>query len=132
MGEQVTDISRAVSDKLTGAYASKRLTQEEIAERANMSIWTVQKKLRGRAPITATDLVVIAEAIGVSPAKILTEALDELKEQESLTSEGVASIADQRRKKRPSEMTEEELDAFEGESAANTDPELGHDEPDPT
>lgn len=129
MAEQVTDISRAVSDRLTGAYASKRLTQEEIADRTQMSIWTLQKKLRGRAPITATDLVVIAQAIGVSPAKILTDALEDLEEQKM--SRGVANIADQRRKK-PSEMTEEELDAFNGEQAASTDPEIGHDEHDAT
>lgn len=133
MAEQVTAISRAVSDQLTGAYASKRLKQEEIAERAEMSIWTLQKKLRGRAPVSATDLVVIAQAIGVSPAKILEAALEELEAQkpapETIVSEGVASISDHRRKKKPSEMTEEELHAFEGESAANTDPELGHDEP---
>ncbi|WP_420111644.1 helix-turn-helix domain-containing protein [Pseudactinotalea sp.] len=131
MAEQVTDISRAVSDKLTGAYASKRLTQEEIADRAHMSIWTLQKKLRGRAPITATDLVVISQAIGVSPTKILTEALEEIEEQKRLVSAGVASMAEHR-KKRPSEMTEEELDAFKDEGAANTDDELGHDQPQDT
>lgn len=137
MAEQVTPISRAISDILAGAYKKKRVTQDEIAERANMSIWTVQKKLRGRSPVTATDLVVLAQAIGVDPGRVLTEALDDLTEEERaqegiLASEGVVSIADQRRKKKPSEMTEEELDAFEGESAANTDTELGHDEPDPT
>lgn len=130
MAEQVTDISRAVSDKLTGAYASKRLKQEDIAERANMSIWTLQKKLRGRAPVTATDLVVIARAIGVSPSKILDEALEQVAEEELLASEGVVSIADQRRKKTPADMTDDEL---EGErNAANTDPEIGYDEPDNT
>lgn len=127
MAEQVTDISRAVSDKLTGAYASKRMTQEEIAKRAQMSIWTLQKKLRGRAPVSATDLVVIADAIGVSPAKILTEALEQLEEQK-LASEGVASIAEQREKKTPADMTDDELEDERG--AANTDPEIGHDEPD--
>lgn len=128
MAEQITPISRAVSDRLTGAYASKRITQDAIAERAGMSIWTLQKKLRGRAPVTATDLVVIAQAIGVSPSRILDDALEDLAEHERQASEGVASIADQRRKKSPAEMT---LDELEGErSAANTDPEIGHDEPD--
>jgi len=129
MAEQVTPISRAISDVLTGAYARKRLTQEELAERAQMSIWTLQKKLRGRAPITATDLVIIARAIGIDPGKVLQEAIEEVDEAERLASEGIASISEHRNKK-PSEMTEEELDAFEGESAANKDKELGHDEPD--
>lgn len=125
MAETVTPISQAISDVLTGAYARKRLTQEQIADRANMSLVTLQKKLRGRSPISATDLVVLAQAIGVDPAKVLEDALEDM----NATSEGVASIADQRRKKRPSEMTEDELDAFDGEQAANTDDELGHDEP---
>lgn len=130
MAEQVTAISRAVSDVLTGAYMQKRLTQEDLAERANMSIWTLQKKLRGRSPITATDLVVIANAIGVNPGETLERALSHLAEQERAKSEGIASLSEHRRRKTPAEMTEEEL---EGErSAANTDPEHEYDEPDPT
>lgn len=128
MAEQVTPISRAISDVLTGAYSRKRLTQEEIAERANMSIWTLQKKLRGRAPITATDLVILSQAIGVSPSKMLEDALEEVAEQERVAaSEGVVSISDHRRRKTPAEMTEEEL--ARERSAANTDPEMGYDEP---
>ena len=134
MAEQMTSISRAISDILTGAYNKKRLTQEVVAERAGMSVWTLQKKLKARAPISATDLVVLSLAIGVKPTDVLQEAiLDaeflEMQNEQAQMSEGVANIAEQRRKKRPSEMTEEELDAFEGESAANTDPELGFDEP---
>lgn len=129
--QEVTPISRAISDVLTGAYSQKRLTQDEIAARADMSIWTLQKKLRARSPITATDLVVLSAAIGVDPAKILTTALEEVAEAERRTSEGVASLTARRQqKKKPSEMTDEELDAFDGQSAANTDPELGYDEPD--
>lgn len=123
MAEQVTPLSRAVSDQLTGAYASKRLTQEEIAERAEMSIWTLQKKLRGRSPVSATDLVVIATAIGVSPPKVLEDAMAQVAKSEALSS------LDAHRKKKPSQMTDEELEGVP--SAANTDPGIGHDEPDP-
>lgn len=130
MAEQVTPISRAISDVLTGAYARKRLTQEEIAERAGMSIWTLQKKLRGRAPITATDLVILSQAIGVDPGKMLTEALADLEESKRLASEGVASLDDHRKKKTPAEMTEAEMEGVS--SAASTDPEIGYDEPDDT
>jgi len=128
MAENITPISRAISDVLTGAYARKRLTQEQIAASAEMPVVTVQKKLRGRAPISATDLVILSRAIGVDPAKMLQEALDELAEQESLASVGIASLNAQRKKK-PSEMTDEELEGVP--SAANTDEEIGHDEPDP-
>lgn len=128
MPEQITPISRAISDILTGAYMKKRLTQDVVAERAEMSIWTLQKKLKARAPISATDLVILAQAIGVDPSKVLEEAMEDVAAAEKLASVGIPTIAEQRRK-RPSEMTEEELDAFEGEQAANRDPEIGHDEP---
>ena len=126
MTEQVTPISRAVSDALTGAYASKRLTQDEIATRAGMSIWTLQKKLRGRSPISATDLVVISEAIGVDPAELLDDVLRKLNTRAE--SEGVTSMPGYRRRKTPAEMTFAELERER--SAANTDPEIGFDEPD--
>ena len=128
MADNITPISRAISDVLTGAYARKRLTQEQIADATDMPLVTVQKKLRGRAPISATDLVILSDAIGVSPSKMLEEALADLKEQEVLASEGVASISDHRRKKKPSEMTEEEMEGVS--NAANTDPEIGYDQPD--
>ncbi len=94
-----------------------------------MSIWTLQKKLKARAPITATDLVILSTAIGVKPGDVLEEAMADVAHEERLASEGIRTIAEQARKKRPSEMTEEELDAFDGEAAANTHPDLGHDEP---
>jgi transcriptional regulator with XRE-family HTH domain len=122
MAENVSAVSRAISDELTGAYSKRRLTQEEIARKTDMPLVTVQKKLRGRAPISATDLVILAQAIGVDPAKVLADAMTELE----AASEGVASLAEQRRKKTPATMTDDEL---EGErNAANTDPEMGGDE----
>lgn len=132
MPEQITPISRAISDILTGAYMKKRLTQEVIAERADMSIWTLQKKLKARAPITATDLVILSKVIGVDPSDVLAEAMSDVEQAEKLVSAGIPTITEQRFKKRPSEMTEEELDAFKGEQAANRDPEIGHDEPETT
>lgn len=122
-------ISRVAADVLTGYYKRKRLTQEEVAERAGLPLTSLQKKLKGNAPITATDLVMIARAIGVDPVEVMAEVMKDAEQAEAQMSEGVASIAEQRRKKRPSEMTEEELDAFDGGQAANTDPEIGHDEP---
>lgn len=128
MAENVSPISRAISDVLTGAYSKRRLTQEEIARKADMPLVTVQKKLRGRAPISATDLVVLSKAMSVDPAEVLSEAMDDLALEERRVSEGVASLSEQRSKKKtPATMTDEEL---EGErSAANNDPEIGYDEP---
>ena len=129
MADNITPISRAISDVLTGAYARKRLTQEQIASATDMPLVTVQKKLRGRAPISATDLVMLSNAIGVSPAKMLEDAMADLAEQERQASEGIANISDQRRKKTPADMTFDELERER--SAANTDPEIRHDEHDP-
>jgi transcriptional regulator with XRE-family HTH domain len=130
MSEKVTPISRAISDVLTGAYARKRLTQEELSQRTGIPLVTLQKKLRGRSPISATDLVVIAEAIGVQPPKMLEEAMQELVDQaDSGTSAAVASILDQRQKKTPAEMTDDELEAIQKKAAIN-DTELEQDESD--
>ena len=76
----VEDYNQAVADALTGAYKSRRLKQEVLAERADMSIWTLQKKLKGRAPVTATDLVMLARAIGV-PASLILDEADRLEEE---------------------------------------------------
>ena len=78
----VEDYNQAVADALTGAYKSRRLKQEVLAERADMSIWTLQKKLKGRAPVTATDLVMLARAIGV-PASLILDEADRLEEERS-------------------------------------------------
>lgn len=104
------------------------MTQEELATKADIPLTSLQKKLKARAPITATDLVMLARAIGVDPAKVMEEIVEEVELEERRLSEGIASLAEQRIKKTPATMTDDEL---EGErSAANTDPEIGFDEPD--
>lgn len=133
----MTPISQAVSAVLTGAYNKNRLTQEKVAEKSGMSVWTLQKKLKARAPITATDLVVLSQAIGVDPTEVLKEAMRDVEKLEAASvSEAPVSIADHLEKKvsakKPSEMTGDELDAYEGNRAANTDAEIGHDEPETT
>lgn len=126
MPENISDLSHAVSNKLTGAYAEKRLTQETVAERAGMSIWTVQKKLRGRSPVSVTDLVVLAQAIGVEPSHILDEAMKEVG-LESAMSDVPVSLDAHRQRRTPATMTEDEMEDVS--NAANTDPEHQADEP---
>lgn len=122
-------ISRVASDVLTGYYKRKRMTQEELSERSGIPLPSLQRKLKGHAPITATDLVVLSRAIGIDPVKVMGEVIEESDTAEHQASEGIASISEHRRKK-PSEMTEEEMEGIP--SAANTDPEIGHDEPENT
>lgn len=132
MAENISDLSRALSDILTGEYSKKRQTQEELAARAEMSIWTLQKKLRGRAPISATDLVVISQAIGVDPAKVLDEAI----EMAGMTltdavamSEQPVSLDAHREKKNVADMSVDEIESMR-KKAATSDDDLDKDEPD--
>ncbi|GAA1148641.1 hypothetical protein GCM10009651_36530 [Microbacterium natoriense] len=122
-------ISRVAADVLTGYYRRKRMTQEELAVKADIPLTSLQKKLKGRAPITATDLVMLARAIGVDPAKVMAEIVEESEAEERRLSEGVASISEHRNKKTPATMTDDELDAIQ-KKAATYDPELEQDEPD--
>ena len=124
MAENITALSRAISDILTGEYSKKRLTQDEIAERAEMSIWTLQKKLRGRAPITATDLVVISQAIGVEPGKVLDEAIGmagmSLDDAVALSDQPV-SLDAHREKKNVADMSVDEIESMRKKAATHDD-----------
>lgn len=135
MAEEQTPISRALSDVFTGLYKKKRLTQDVFAARSRMSIVTLQKKLKGKAPISATDLVLMAKALEVDPGAVIEEALEDMAEaarkeaqakaEAESVSAPVASL-DARRKK-PVDMTDEELERER--HAAGTDAELEEDEP---
>lgn len=116
-------ISRAVSDVLTGFYNRKRLTQEVVAARADMSVVTLQKKLKGKAPITATDLVVLSEAIGVDPREVLDQAMKDVSE----ASHNVNDLSKKRAER--DRFTGEGFDEDGHERAANHDPEHELDEP---
>lgn len=119
--------SQALSDALTGAYKARRLKQEVVAERAGMSIWTLQKKLKGRAPITATDLVILARAIGVTPAALIEAAEQLLAESVSEVPDNVVGI---RPKPSPKDGAQKDIDERQPH-AANFDLEHEQDEPDP-
>lgn len=111
---------------------------------------TVDRRIAGTAPFLVKEIEIVARALNTTPTALGEQALKNYaggSEQDGLkkliaeegaepVSEPPVSLDDQRQKKsaspsgkRPSEMTEEELDAFDGEQAANTDPELGYDEP---
>lgn len=110
---------------------------------------TVDRRIAGTAPFLFKEIEVVARALNTTPTALAEQALKNYSggtEQEGIekllaeqaatpVSDAPVSLDDQRQKnrtprgKRPSEMTEEELDAFEGEQAANRDSEIGHDEP---
>lgn len=116
-------ISRAVSDVLTGFYNKRRLTQEVVAARAEMSVVTLQKKLKGNAPITATDLVLLSEAIGVDPRDVLDQAIRDVSE----AANNVSDLSQKRAER--DRILGEGFDEDDHQSAANSDPEHELDEP---
>lgn len=89
----ITPLSIKVGDLITSAYSGARIdnvrmTQGDLAERAGYSLVTLQKKLAGKAPITATDLVLLAAAIpGASAGDIIETAVKQLGGYEKLLSE---------------------------------------------
>ena len=48
-------------DKLRGALAEKRITQEMLARKLNISLLSVNRKLNGKSPITVEEAKVIAD-----------------------------------------------------------------------
>ena len=48
-------------DKLRGALAEKRITQEMLAKRLNLSLLSVNRKLNGKSPITVEEARIIAD-----------------------------------------------------------------------
>ncbi len=58
-------------DKLRGALAEKRITQEMLAKKLNLSLLSVNRKLNGKAPITVDEARAIAEYADIqNPAQI--------------------------------------------------------------
>lgn len=102
---------------------------------------TVDRRMAGTAPFLVKELEIVARALNTTPAAIAEQALrnfsDDGSEQSGMqklieaeapaVSEPPVSL-DAHRRKTPADMTDDELEAER--SAANTDPELGHDEPD--
>lgn len=103
---------------------------------------TVDRRVSGDTAFLVKELEIVARALNTSPSEIAEQALRNLSPDgtvegglEMLKAESAPVVSpapitlDTQRKKKPSEMTDEELEGVP--SAANTDPEIGHDEPDP-
>ena len=58
-------------DKLRGALAEQRITQEMLAKRLNISLLSVNRKLNGKSPITVEEAKIITDFARIqNPAKI--------------------------------------------------------------
>lgn len=54
-------------DKLRGALAEKRITQDSLAERLGCTRQSINNKINGKTPLTLRDVVTICEAIDATP-----------------------------------------------------------------
>lgn len=54
-------------DKLRGALAEKRITQDSLALRLGCTRQSINNKINGRTPLTLRDVIVICEAIDATP-----------------------------------------------------------------
>lgn len=48
-------------DKLRGALSEQRITQKMLAERLNLSLLSVNRKLNGKSPITVEEAKIITD-----------------------------------------------------------------------
>jgi transcriptional regulator with XRE-family HTH domain len=120
----ITPLSIKVGDLLTGAYNEARMNQVKLAQLTGMSTVTLQKKLAGKAPISTTDLALIAGAIpGVEAGTILETAISRLGGYKALLSEATSTTedADRRRKQAGARaMTTEQIEGLTNHAASTT------------
>ncbi len=58
-------------DKLRGALAEQRITQEMLAKKLEISLLSVNRKLNGKSPITVEEAKIIADFAKIqNPAQI--------------------------------------------------------------
>jgi transcriptional regulator with XRE-family HTH domain len=65
----------AIGQAVRGAIAQAGLTQAEAAERADMSLRTLSRRINGLMPFTWTDLVRISEVTDVPCAELAASAV---------------------------------------------------------
>lgn len=116
--------TQALSDKFTGAYSERRMTQREVAEKAGLSLATIQRLFKGQRGFGATQVVQIATAIGVDPEEYMRAA--RLEAQRRMSEAAPDNVTQLTRKKQVDEMSVDEIEALP--HAATRDPEMDTDE----
>lgn len=111
-----------------------------IANLIGVSVKTVNRRALGDGSYTVKELQIIADALNTTSAELVERALRDY--SNGTVEEGVAKLIategpavmseppaslDERRSKSIADMSDEELEGLP--NAANTDPEIGHDEP---
>lgn len=67
-------INRALGREIKAAYIREGLTAEQVATKAGFSIGTMTRMLAG-SDVPVSRLYLVADAIGVSPVKLVEDAV---------------------------------------------------------
>lgn len=116
-------INSAFGKVLKGVVKENDQTQQTVADHLGQNIATVNRIFGGKRDITATQFLAIAELCREDPRAIIDRVLGKLR-QMSEVPDNVVPLSS----KRPSQMTDEEIEQLEG--AANRDAENEQDQPD--
>lgn len=66
--------SRSMAQAVKAAISASRLTQAEVARRADMALNTFSRRMTGSVPFTWPELVRIAAVLGVSCTDLVASA----------------------------------------------------------
>lgn len=120
----------AMAATLRGERAKKGWTQEDLAARSGLNLSTLKRILKGERDINVNQIAALAEAFGVSPAKLVADATEEL----SAMSAAAPTMSELEKKRiaKQAEAQSKTTDQLENENrrAATIDAELDTDEPD--
>lgn len=123
MADETSPVNIATGSVLKGAAREAGKSQADIAEAIDQSLTTIQRIFAGKRNITITQFIQIADFIGFDADDLLDRVMKRLA-QMSERPDNVTALP----KKKPAEMTDDELEAIQKKAAIN-DEELDHDEP---
>lgn len=134
--KELSDFDACLGKVVRSKRVKAGLSREELSAVTGIPPSNLKRREAGVNEITASELKRIAAVVGVSAADMADEALKDYGGMDKLIAEHVGmseapvSLDAHRKRRTPADMTEEEWEEIS--NAANTDPEIGRDEPDPT
>lgn len=72
----MTDAGTTIADKVRGVAAEKRYTQKRIATTLGLSRTSVVERINGRIAFSGPELLTLARAMGVPPARFFPRPED--------------------------------------------------------
>lgn len=132
--KKTSDFDVRLGNVIRAKRTKIRMSQNELADASGIAMSNLQRRENGKIEITVSEIKRIAEALGVPAHELVDEALKDFGGMDKLIAEhvGVSEApvsldAHRQRNRTPADMTEEEWEELD--SAANTDPEIGLDQP---